>query len=82
MIDRAAMCFQKCDRLAPGLPQNLAGLAVVRATMGERDAAALAVASLREAEPGLGLMDLCPLPFSEPANWSHFAEGLRSAGMP
>lgn len=81
-LDRAAMCFQKCDRLAPGLPQNLAGLAVVRATMGERDAAALAVASLREAEPGLGLMDLCPLPFSEPANWSHFAEGLRSAGMP
>jgi tetratricopeptide (TPR) repeat protein len=77
-LDEAAAWFQRCDHLAPGLPQNLAGLAAARALLGEIESARQAATSLREAEPELE--EYCPLPYRNPADWSRFAAALRLAG--
>lgn len=80
--DRAAACFLRCDQLVPGLPQNLAGLAVARQRAGESGAAAGAVRALCRIEPDLRLADVCPLPYRDPDEWTRFADTLREAGMP
>lgn len=79
---RAAKWFQRCEHLAPGLPQNLAGLAVARVSMGHHEAAARAASAFRQSAPDLGLADLRPLPFRDPADWSRFTAALRLAGLP
>ena len=78
---RAATWFERCEHLAPGLPQNLAGLAVARVSTGQHEAAARAASAFRRSAPDVRLAALRPLPFRDPADWSRFAAALRRAGL-
>jgi tetratricopeptide (TPR) repeat protein len=80
-LEEAAEWFQRCDHLAPGLPQNLAGLAVASVLMNDREAAEAAVATLIECEPELEASVVGPLPFQDSANWARFADALRQSGF-
>ncbi len=74
--------FWKADQLAPGLPHNLAGLAVCQWHNGDREGARGTVARLLDEEPEFRVCDIMTLPFRDVAVWDRFLEGLRAAGAP
>ncbi len=74
--------FQKADQVAPGVPPNLAGLAVSHWHDGDEDGAREVVARLLEEEPEFGLGEMEPLPYSDEGMWHRFVETLRCAGAP
>ena len=80
--DEATEWFQRADQLAPGLPPNLAGLAVSRWLDGDEDGAREAVARLLDEEPEFRLGEIEPLPYRDDRMWYRFVETLRRAGAP
>ncbi len=80
--DEAIDWFQKADLLAPGLPPNLAGLAVSHRLDGDEEGARDAVAHLMEEEPEFRLAEAEPLPYRDEGMWARFVETLRRAGAP
>jgi tetratricopeptide (TPR) repeat protein len=81
-VEKAAEWFWKADQLAPGLPHNLAGLAVCRWHNGDHDGARGAVSRLLDEEPEFRVSDMMALPFRDAALWERFLDGLRAAGAP
>ena len=77
-IDR----FQRADRAAAGLPQNLIGIAASSQLDGDIAGARKAMASLLELEPSFNLEDCDPWPFRDPAGWTPFRNALAAAGAP
>jgi adenylate cyclase len=80
--DEAVNWFQRADQLAPGLPPNLAGLAVSRWLEGDEDGGRDAILRLLEEEPTFRLHETCPLPYRDDGSWARFAETMRRAGAP
>ena len=78
----AADWFQKAEQLAPGLPPNLAGLAVSRWLDGDKDGARDAIAHLIENEPEFRLAETEPLPYRDDGMWARYIETLRRSGAP
>ena len=78
--DEAIDWFQKANQLAPGLPPNLAGLAVSRWLDGDEVGARDAVVRLLEEESKFRPGETCPLPFRDIAVWDRFVGALRAAG--
>jgi class 3 adenylate cyclase/TolB-like protein/tetratricopeptide (TPR) repeat protein len=77
-IDR----FQRADRAAAGLPQNLIGIAASSQLDGDIAGARKAMASLLELEPSFNLEDCDPWPFRDPAGWTPFRNALAAASAP
>jgi tetratricopeptide (TPR) repeat protein len=77
-IDR----FQRADRAAAGLPQNLIGLTVSSQLSGDIAGAQRALASLMELAPDFNLADCDPWPFSDPVGWAPFRDALADCGAP
>jgi len=80
--DEAVNWFQRADQSAPGLPPNLAGLAVSRLLDGDEGGAHDAVVRLLEEEPEFRLHRMHPLPYRDDGDWARFAEAMRRAGAP
>ena len=80
--DEAVNWFQRADQLAPGLPPNLAGLAVSRWLDGDEDGARAAILRLLEEEPAFRLHEAYPLPYRDDGTWAQFAETMSRAGAP
>ena len=78
----AAEWFRKADQLAPGVPPNLAGLAVSCWLDGDEDGARESVARLLDEEPEFRLGEIEPLPYRDDRMWYRFVETLRRAGAP
>ena len=78
----AADWFRKADQLAPGLPHNLAGLAVCQWHHGDREGARGTLARLLDEEPEFRVRDMMTLPVRDEAVWERFLDGLRAAGAP
>jgi adenylate cyclase len=81
-FQEAADWFGKADQLAPGLPHNLAGLAVCQWHNGDHESARGTLARLLDEEPEFRLRDMMTLPFRDVAVWERFLDGLRAAGAP
>ena len=81
-FQEAANWFWKADQLAPGLPHNLAGLAVCQWHNGDHEGARGTVARLLDEEPEFRVRDMMTLPFRDVAVWDRFLDGLRAAGAP
>ena len=80
--DEAVDWFQRADQLAPGLPPNLAALAVSRWLDGDEDGAHNVLFRLLEEEPKLRLHEMHPLPYRDDGSWARFVETMRRAGAP
>lgn len=80
--DEAVNWFQRADQFAPGLPPNLAGLAVSRWLDEDEDGARAAILRLLEEEPTFRLREAYPLPYRDDGSWAQFAETMRRAGAP
>ena len=77
-IDR----FQRADRAAAGLPQNLIGLAASAQLSGDIAGAQRAMASLLELAPDFNLAECDPWPFSDLGKWEPFRDALVASGAP
>jgi adenylate cyclase len=77
-IDR----FQRADRAAAGLPQNLIGLAASAQLSGDIAGAQRAMASLLELAPDFNLAECDPWPFSDLGKWAPFRDALVASGAP
>jgi tetratricopeptide (TPR) repeat protein len=75
-IDR----FQRADRAAAGLPQNLIGLAASAQLSGDIAGAQRAMASLLELAPDFNLAECDPWPFSDLGKWEPFRDALVASG--
>ena len=78
----AADWFWKADQLAPGLPHNLAGLAVCQWHNDDQEGARETISRLLGEEPEFRIGDMMTLPFSDVAVWQRLVSGLRAAGAP
>lgn len=74
--------FQRADRAAVGLPQNLIGIAVCSRLTGDNNVAQKAIASLLELEPEFNLLAYEPWPFRDPTMWTPFQDALTASGAP
>ncbi|MCP4304393.1 MAG: hypothetical protein GY788_05845 [bacterium] len=74
--------FLRADRLAPGLAQNLMGLAVAAWLDGDETEARHTIERLVQEEPEFRLSETHPLPYKEAAMWKHLTDTLRAAGAP
>jgi tetratricopeptide (TPR) repeat protein len=74
--------FQRADRAAAGLPQNLIGIAASSQLSGDLEGAQMSVESLLELEPSFNLEDCDPWPFRDPAGWTPFRNALAAASAP
>ncbi len=81
-FQEAADWFWKADQLAPGLPHNLAGLAVCQWHNGDHKGARSTVARLLDEEPEFRVRNMMTLPFRDVAVWDRFLDRLRAAGAP
>jgi tetratricopeptide (TPR) repeat protein len=77
-IDR----FQRADRAAAGLPQNLIGLAASAQLSGDIAGAQRAMASLLALAPDFNLAECDPWPFSDLGKWEPFRDALVASGAP
>ena len=78
----AADWFWKADQLAPGLPHNLAGLAVCQWHNDDQEGARETISRLLGEEPEFRIGDMITLPFSDAAVWQRLVSELRAAGAP
>jgi len=78
----AVESFQRADRAAAGLPQNLIGIAASSQLKGDIDGAQRAMASLLDLAPDFNLAECDPWPFSEFAKWTLFQDALAASGAP
>ncbi len=74
--------FMRADRAAPGLPQNLIGLAICRQRGGDADGEAEAVRALLAVAPDFNLAEMDPWPFRDADLWAPFGRALAEAGAP
>jgi adenylate cyclase len=74
--------FQRADRAAVGLPQNLIGIAASSQLSGDIEGAQRAMASLLELDPEFNLAECDPWPFRDPAEWTPFQDALAASGAP
>jgi TolB-like protein len=77
-IDR----FQRADRAAAGLPQNLIGLAASSQLRGDNAGAQSVMAALLDIAPEFNLTECDPWPFRDPAEWTPFHDALAASGAP
>ncbi len=74
--------FQRADRAAAGLPQNLIGIAASSQLNGDIEGAQRAMASLLGLAPNFNLAECDPWPFRDPAEWTPFQDALYAGGAP
>jgi tetratricopeptide (TPR) repeat protein len=74
--------FQRADRAAAGLPQNLIGIAAGSQLSGDNESARRAMASLLALAPEFNLEEYDPWPFRDPAEWTPFQDALAAGGAP
>jgi adenylate cyclase len=74
--------FQRADRAAAGLPQNLIGIAASSQLNGDIEGAQRAMASLLGLAPDFNLAECDPWPFPDPAEWTPFQNALSTGGAP
>ena len=74
--------YQRADRAAAGLPQNLIGVAASAQLGGDSEVAQRAMASLLELAPDFNLAECDPWPFRDPAKWAPFRDALAACGAP
>ncbi len=74
--------FQRADRAAAGLPQNLIGIVASSQLNGDIEGAQRAMASLLGLAPDFNLADCDPWPFRDPAEWTPFQDALAARGAP
>lgn len=74
--------FQRADRGATGLPQNLIGIVASSQLSGDMEAAQRAMASLLELAPDFNLAECDPWPFSDPSKWTPILNALAASGAP
>lgn len=80
--DEAVDCFDRADRAASGLPQNLIGIAACAQLAGSSDSARNAIASLMETAPDFNLREMAAWPFRDQADWQPFRDALAVCGAP
>jgi adenylate cyclase len=74
--------FQRADRAAAGLPQNLIGIAASSQLSGDIEGAHRAMASLLGLAPDFNLAECDPWPFHDLAGWTPFQDALSAGGAP
>ncbi len=74
--------FQRADQAAPGLPQNLIGIAASAQLSGDIAGAQRGMASLLELATDFNLAECDPWPFRDPAEWTPFRDALAASGAP
>ena len=74
--------FQRADRAAAGLPQNLIGLAVSSQLSADIEGAQKAMTSLLRLAPEFNLAECDPWPICDPAEWTPIQDALAAAGAP
>ena len=74
--------FQRADRAAAGLPQNLIGLAVSSQLSADIEGAQKAMTSLLRLAPEFNFAECDPWPICDPAEWTPIQDALAAAGAP
>jgi tetratricopeptide (TPR) repeat protein len=81
--DEAVLWAEKAVRQEPTYSSAVRALAASNALAGRLEAAQIAMALLRQADPALRISNLKDAaPFRRPEDLAKFAEGLRKAGLP
>jgi adenylate cyclase len=72
--------FRRADRAAPGLPQNLIGIAASIQLQADANGAQAAMGALLQLVPDFNLDEYEPWPFLDPSKWVAIREALEEAG--